>query len=190
MFRSPSDLRGLIALVALGTAGCPEPGVYRRGVNLNVLQFEYRSPTMGVHPDTSVLRDPNNPFAKGAGPETKWDVESFAVPAPRFYMWATALANEPIGENQWYTGNALRDIYNLEQAEAEDLVFVRQLAIDAYQTTLDAFPGSVTFDATGRIPFALGPLAYEGIVSLGGTPVGWKLLYSDDGEAVVVRDAP
>jgi hypothetical protein len=49
----------ILALLT-GLAACDRGGEYREGIDLSTLEFNYFSPTMGVHPDTSVLDDPNN----------------------------------------------------------------------------------------------------------------------------------
>lgn len=188
MSRSTSSV---LLAATLWLAGCPEPGVFRLGVNLNNLELELTSTDMGIFPDRSVLRERNNPFAKGTDQFTKFDIESWGVPVPRFYVWASALAKEPTGENQFYTAGALRDIYNLEQVDPDELYLVREMAIRAYQSVLDNFPDSVTFDASGRIPFALAPLAFDGIESLGGTPEGgWVRVATPDGGTTVVKVGP
>ena len=65
---------------------------------------------------------------------------------------------------------------------------VRGLAIDGYQSVLDNFPDSVTYDATGTIAYPLAPSAYAGIEALGGTVEGgWVRIPQDDGSTVVVQ---
>ena len=67
-------------------------------------------------------------------------------------------AYEPTGENQLYTGMALSDMWTFEEAKGADLVFVRQMAIDAFQSVLDNFPDSVSYLADGVTFFPLAPL--------------------------------
>ena len=65
---------------------------------------------------------------------------------------------------------------------------VRDMTIAAFQSVLDNFPGSVTFDVTGTIPFSLPPLAYREIVDMGGTVEnGWVLIETANGGAEVIR---
>ena len=91
-------------------------------------------------------------------------------------------------EEQFYTALQLHEVYDQELAEPEDLVFVRDMAIRGYQSTLDNFPGAVTYDATGRMPFEVGPLAIDGILALGGVVEnGWVKIITADGGATVVR---
>ena len=130
----------------------------------------------GIHPSQTVLQDEGNPFRAGLGPETKWLIEShddtipeYAGSIPRFYAWATMTAYEPTGENQLYTGMALSDMWTFENKGA-DLVFVRQMAIDAFQSVLDNFPDSV-LRADGVTFFPLAPLPTTAS-STGGEPQG------------------
>jgi len=44
----------------------------------------------------------------------------------------------------------------------------------------------VTYDASGTIAWPLAPLAFDGIVSLGATPVGWEAIETTDGDVLVV----
>jgi len=157
-------------------AACQDGGEYREGMDLSLLEFNYYSPTMGIHPDTVVLDDPNNIFSNGLTSETKWTLESNKDRAGHtvacFYAWATELAFDPRGENQYYTATALHDMYLREESKPEDIYAVRDLAIDAYQAVLDQFPGSVSYLADGETTFDLEPLACQGIIDLGGTPDG------------------
>lgn len=177
--------RSACSALALILMGCAEPGVFRRGVNLNALEFEVQDLTFGVHPSQVALVHPDNPFVD-ASVEMKWEVESTMGPIPRAYIWATMLAREPIGENQFYAANALGDIYRLGLTDDSDLIYVREMAIAGFQQVLDSFPDSLTYDASGRIGYPVPPLAYDGILALGGTPVGWVAVATEDGGRTVV----
>ena len=87
-----------ISLSLLLTA-CTRGGEYREGMDLSTLEFNYFSPTMGVHPDDVVLDDPNNIFASGMTSETKWTLEGNkdreGLTVACFYAWATELAYDP-----------------------------------------------------------------------------------------------
>jgi hypothetical protein len=177
-------------LLTLGLAACEpvDDPQYRYGVQLAELEFVLSNTEMGIHPDTSVLTDPNNPFSGGVTLETK-----FAVlvdgPIAGFYAWASSLASVPTGEDQFYTAVNLHGIYEEELAEPGDLPFVRDMAIRAYQSTLDNFPGAVTYDATGRLAFQLAPLCILGIESLGGVVEnGWFVVEAEDGELIAVQN--
>ena len=111
---------------------------------------------VGLVPNTCVLEDPENPYRETATLEfdvnnpdpdqlTKFDLFIQLPTGPtgakaRFYLWATALARRPSGENQWYTALALHELWDA----AEDQV-VQIQALRAYKSTLDNFFGSVTF---------------------------------------------
>ncbi len=119
----------------------------------------------GVGFETCVLTDPENPFADVATPEfnvnnpdarTKFDLAN-AIPAgptgakARYYLWATALARFPSGENQWYTARALHELFD---ANSDELI--REQALKAYRSVLDNFFGSVTFfTCCGGVSFSV-----------------------------------
>lgn len=179
--------RAIVLLPALALIGCagdlPDPE-YRYGVVLADLVFEVTDPDMGIHPNRSILADPNNPFAEGISLDGKF--AAFAdSPVAGFYGMGTALANEPTGEHQFYTANALELIYGGEPVP-DDPAVVRDMAIRAYQSVLDNFPGSITYDASGRPAFELGPAAIDGIDRLGGVVAnGWRKVPTDDGFTAV-----
>lgn len=167
--------------------GCTlPPGEYRYAVDLSGLEFLPFSPDEGVHPDTSVMADPNNPFADGIGADTKWDALS-AGPVPGFYAMATALAQVPSGECQYYAASSAQGIYEGELAADEDLWLARDLAVRGYRVVLETFTDDVTYDETGTWSFAVAPLAYEALLELGGDTSGYALITGDDGEQAVVQ---
>ena len=57
----------------------------------------------------------------------------------RFYLWATALARSPSGENRWYVAQALHELWD---ANGDEIIRVQTLR--AYRSVLDNFFGSVT----------------------------------------------
>jgi hypothetical protein len=178
-------------LLAFGLAGCTQPEApgYLYGHNLTQLEFEITDLKMGIHPDTSVLEDENNPFRGGmAGPEIRWVINDEASHAAGFYSWATLLANQPIGENQYYTALKLRALHDEGEVSAAALPFVRDMAIGAFQAVLDHFPGSATYDITGTIPYRLAPLAYQQILEMGGSVEGgWVLVQTANGGVEAVQ---
>jgi hypothetical protein len=188
MMMTRTILAGLMVLMlVLGPACDVPPAEYVYGVDLTGLTFNLHTANMGVYPDTSVLEDPHNLFAHSAiAPDTKWDINNFAGPVAAFYCWATMLTREPTGEHQYYTATALADIWDTALAPDAALPFVRQMAIDAFQSVLDSFPGSVSYDITGTWSFRLAPLAYEGIVEMGGSVKGWVLVQTPDGGTEVI----
>lgn len=175
-----------VLFVGLGACEVPAPE-YEYGVVLGDLELELFSENVGVFPDTSVLYDPNNPFRDGVTGDMKFQILDDG-PIAGFYVFATVLAREPTGENQYYTANQLQQVFALGLAEADELALVRDLAIRGYQNVLDVFTGAVTYDVTGRIAYDLMPLAILGIEALGGEPAnGWKLVPGDDGQLVAVQ---
>lgn len=180
--------RALFALGLAALAGCDTPTAsYDYGVQLNDVEFNLHSVEMGVYPSLDVLADPANPFAAtGMGRETKWDILSYEAWPAAFYAWATFLTQEPTGEAQFYTATAAANLYAYRDCEPDDLYYVRQIAIDGFQVVLDEFPDSVTYDVTGTYAYPLAPLAYQGIVGLGGVPRGWALVTGEDGTQAVV----
>jgi hypothetical protein len=179
------NMKRLNLCLLLSVTACERGGEYRLGVDLSTLEFNYYSPQMGVHPDASVLEDPNNLFSDGMTSETKWVLEAEkdrpGHTVACFYAWATELAYDPQGEHQYYTAAALHDMYLRQESEPGDIYSVRDLAIDGYQALLDHFPGSVSYLADGATTFDLEPLACQAIVDLGGTPEG-DCDSLDDGE--------
>ena len=145
-----------------------EPPEYVYGFNVAEIDFQVHDLDMGVYPNNSLGQDPNNPFAStGVGTEERWQI--FDVGAvPGFYAFGTYLLQEPTAENQFYTAKAAHDIYLTEQAPAEELWAVRQIALSGYYAVLEYFPDGVTYDATGTVSWPVAPLAEEGIVALGG----------------------
>ena len=127
----------------------------------------------GVGFETCVLGDPENPFAKVATPEfnvndpdaaTKFELANSIPAGPtgaqaRFYLWATALARFPSGENQWYTARALHELF-----DANSDTLIQEQALKAYRSMLDNFWGSVTFfECCGGVSFSVNLICIEQI---------------------------
>ena len=124
---------------------------------------------VGIFDETCVLDDPENPYALAATLEfdvnnpdpnqpTKFDLLENIPPGPsgakaRFYLWATALARTPSGENQWYTARALHELFDANSNPISKDEIVRAQALKAYRSVLDNFFGSVTF--FGVVPASL-----------------------------------
>ncbi len=174
-----------VLLVSLAGCAVP-PGSYHYGDDLRDLAFVPYSPDEGVHPDTSVMYDPNNPFQEGIGEETRWEVLA-SGPVHGFYAMATALVQVPTGENQYYTAASAQGIYEGELAAAEDLWLARDLAVRGYRVVLDEFTDDVTYDETGTYAWPVAPLAYQALLELGGDTSGYALVTADDGQQVVVQ---
>lgn len=173
-------------LLLLPLTGCAvEPGEYRYGDDLTQLEFLPYTQLEGVHPDVSVMSDPNNPFSDGIGTDTKWDVLT-SGPVHGFYAFATSLVQVPTGEHQLYTASAAHQIYDQELAAPGDLWLAREIAVKGYRQVLETFTDDVTYDATGTYFFAVAPIAYNGLLDLGGDTTGYALITTDSGEQAVV----
>ena len=116
---------------------------------------------VGINDETCVLDDPENPFIDTAivqfdenDPESeafnKFELANDIPAGPsgaksRFYYWATALAQRPDGENQYYTALALHELYTvqIQQTGFGDPI-VQNQALEAYRSLLDNFFGSLT----------------------------------------------
>lgn len=115
---------------------------------------------VGVYPENCVLGDPENPFITTTivefdenappGTDDKFDLLATIPEGPtgakaRFYFWATALARRASGENQWYTAQALHELFDANSNVLSTDELVREQALKAYKSVLDNFWGSVTF---------------------------------------------
>jgi len=147
------------------------PAEWYYGEDLSQLAIVPISWDEGVYPDTSVLADPNNPFAEGIDAEIKWEILSTDC-VPGFYAFATALAMQPTGEHQFYTSQFLQTVYDSARLAPEDTYWGWSAAVRGYQVILDEFPDSVTYDITGTLAYPLAPLAYDAILQMGATPIG------------------
>ena len=177
-----------LGLVVLAAA-CGDTQEYRLGFNTTGIQFELFSETEGIHPSEVTLDNPRNPFREFAiGEDTKFGILDDGGNAGAFYAWATVLAGQPTGENQFYTATKLRDIFQANEVAQEDRETVRQMAIEGFQRVLDCFPDSVRFDVTGTFSTRLATPAYREILELGGVPQGdWVLVENSNGNPTVVR---
>ena len=176
---------GLLILVA----ACGDPREYRVAIDTQEVTFEFFSSTEGIYPSRVTLSNPNNPFVRySIGAETKFAFEDGPSSAAGFYAWATALTNEPTGENQFFVGSNLRGLLEAAEVPDDQRESVRELAIAAFQSVLDNFPDSLLFDATAARSFRLATPSYLGIIELNGKPEGdWVLVQDEDGNPVAVR---
>lgn len=181
--------RGTLTSLFLSLGGCVEGPPYYYAEKIVDRSFTPLNEHVGIYPDISVLNDPQNPFKGHAiGTQTRWQIEADGDPVAGFYCWATLLASIPTGEHQFYTALNLKAIFELERTSEEDLEKVRSLAIRAFQTVLDEFPQSVTYDRTGKIPYGLATLAYRSILDLEGVPQGgWTLVSTPEGGEVAIK---
>jgi hypothetical protein len=163
--------------IALALGGCTRTPTYLYGQDYSRVHFHISGPNMGVYPDQTVLTEPNNPFANNppnyncapdAGNECKahWDLQANAGPVVAFYSWATIDALSPGGEYQYYAALDLQQIYQTGQADAADLPTAERLAVAGYQSVLDNFPLSVTYDKDGITSYSLADLSLAAIVAI------------------------
>lgn len=113
---------------------------------------------VGVFPETCVLEDPENPYAtttilefneNNPGAENKFDLYNAIPRGPtgakaRFYLWATALARQASGENQYYTALHLHELFDANSNVLSEDELAREQALKAYRSVLDNFFGSIT----------------------------------------------
>jgi hypothetical protein len=176
----------LLPILALASCAV-EPPEYDYGMSLSRVAFNLYSEDMGVHPSMDVLADPGNPFAlSGVSVEGKWQILEAGHWPATFYAWATVLTAEATGETQFYTALSAQQIYERRDCDSQDLYYVWQIAVDGYQTVLDEFSDSVTYDATGTVAYPLAPIAFANMEALGATPQGWVMVEGQDGTVTVV----
>ena len=176
--------KSLALILVLCAVACGDDSArYRFGENITGIQFELFSETEGIHPSEVTLSNPHNPFREFIiGEDTKFDILDDGGNAAAFYAWATVLAGQPTGENQYYTATKLRDIFFANEVPQQDRQIVRQMAINGFQRVLDCFPDSVFFDTTGTFSRRLATPAYLEILELGGAPEGDWILVEDSNE--------
>ena len=151
---------------------------------------------IGIFPETCVLDDPNNPYARtpfvtpdpsddNEPPGVEFNNAKFALanaapsPKARFYVFATALAIAPTGENQWYTARALHELFTASGSE-----LIKNQAIRAYRSNLDNFFDQATFFVANFLPAPPpGGIAYPNKIreltamDLALTPTGYTPLF-------------
>jgi hypothetical protein len=162
--RGKHVLLALLGTAALVSAGCNSERDEGDGELINTIVLptdvvlDLYCEDVGVHPETCVLNDPENPFATTTiiefdvnNPEAsnKFDLFNSLPAGPsgakaRFYFWATALAQRPSGENQFYTALALHELFDANSNAISQDELVREQALKAYRSLLDNFFGSVT----------------------------------------------
>jgi hypothetical protein len=96
----------------------------------------------GIADSRCILDDPENPYARSlVNDENKFELYDESPSAKSdFYLWATALARAPTGENQYYTALSLHDLYTQGGSEV-----ARNQAKRAYRSLLDNYFDSLTF---------------------------------------------
>ena len=185
----------MVGLAALVAAGCESPDdsdgtLFNEIVLPTDTLLNLACAEVGVGFETCVLEDPENPYAfiptfefnvnDPDGPSKFQLVEG--IPAgptgakARFYLWATALAREPSGENQWYTAQALHELFNYNSDE-----LIRNQALKAYQSVLRNFFGSFTVFEFG--PVTLNEVTADNLYRTEST--GWRRLVDGDPSNVI-----
>jgi len=157
-------LLALLGTAALVSAGCTSERDDGDGQLINTIVLptdvvlDLHCEDVGVHPEACVLQDPENPFAtttiiefdaNNPDADNKFELFNSLPPWPsgaqaRFYFWATALAQRPSGENQYFTALALHELFDANSNAISQDELVREQALKAYRAVLDNFFGSVT----------------------------------------------
>ena len=177
-------LLALLGAATLLAAGCNSERDEKDGELINALilptdvVLNLYCENVGIGSENCVLDDPENPFAtttilefdvNNPGAENKFDLFNEIPAGPtgakaRFYFWATALARRQSGENQFYTAQALHELFDANSNVLSTDELVRTQALKAYRSVLDNFFGSVTvftccpgLSPTGEpVPFPVG----------------------------------
>ncbi len=149
-------LRSLLAVsVLLTVAACSDGDDVGDGRILNnmVLPLDntltLQCPDVGLVDEFCILDDPQNPYARAAIDDvTKFELAA-GSPTPKsdFYLWGTAQARNPRGENQYYTALALHRLYSRDLSN----IAARDQAKRAYRSVLDNYFGSVTYFLVGDL---------------------------------------
>jgi hypothetical protein len=167
---------------------CGEPAQHRFGLQVAGMLYAPVSARAGVHPDASIVADPNNPFRTAPlGSDTKWRLLEAGGSVAAFYAFATALVAEPTGEHQFYAAQLLAEIARtgslVDLARRDEVL---RTAVAGYQAVLDHFPDARGYDATGTTSYRLATPAYKAIVALGAKVEGdWVLVRTAAGEEAV-----
>ena len=147
----------VLCVLALFLGGCEGPGADDGVLSNSILLptdtlLNLACADVGINNESCVLEDPENPyvlvpiveFINADNPGNKFDLFNQIPAGPtgakaRFYFWATALANSPSGENQFYTALALHELWDLNSDP-----LIQEQALKAYRSQLDNFFGTVT----------------------------------------------
>jgi hypothetical protein len=149
-----------LSLVIVFIMGCDvEDGEITNAVELPMdTELDLYCENAGIHPENCILDDPDNPFRTVSITENvygeddegnqvqiletnKFDLAD-GCPSTKslFYLWATALAKGPSGENQYYTAQSLHQLYTEGGSEN-----AKEQAKKAYRAVLDNFFDSATW---------------------------------------------
>ena len=172
-------------LLVANLLGCAPQPYYYRGINLLSIEFELVSDEHGIYPNSEILGHETNPFPDPLF-DGKWDIESFGHAPASYYAWASQIAVEPTGENQFYTAMALTNLYQFEMVDDYERYYVWKMAVQAHESVLINFPNSISYLADEISSFSLAPLSYEALGNLGSDRSNWIEITLDDGSVAIV----
>ncbi len=182
----------LASALGLSLAGCGGGGGGGKANNELQLPLDYVldlfCPNAGINDEKCILDDPDNPYARSAiNDVTKWDLFNDSPSAKSdFYLWATALAKSPNGENQYYTALALHDLFTQGGSEV-----ARDQAKAAYRSLLDNFFDSQTFYEGGaQLDFIPDTDFLYSDWGAGSAAAGWDGGYTGDADFTPVWYLP
>lgn len=145
----------LLVVVSIAfTLGCREVDE-NDGLVINAIELPVDSSLVlycedaGIAAEPCILDDPDNPYAlTPINDDNKFALNDAAPSAKaRFYLWATAQAMSPRGENQFFVGQALQQMFGESGSE-----LARSHALRAYRSVLDNYFYSATFFEADFLP--------------------------------------
>lgn len=117
---------------------------------------------VGIANNGCVLYDPQNPYANSlVNEDNKWDLSDASPSAKsRFYVWATAMAHDPKGVNQYLTAVSLHELYTegLSLNAKEQAIRAYRSVLDNYYDSLLYYTGNVPLDLLADVDFFFDPL--------------------------------
>ena len=157
-------------LLVANLHGCAPQPYYYRGLNLLSIEFELVSDEHGIYPNSEILGHETNPFPDPLF-EGKWDIESFGHAPASYYAWASQIAVEPTGENQFYTAMALTNLYQFEMVDDhKEFMYGKWRYKPTIQYTVYQTPSLIW--QMESLAF-LAPLSYEALGNLGADRSNW-----------------
>jgi hypothetical protein len=116
-------------------SGCVDDGEENSEIVVPTdLELNLYCENVGIYPETCVMDDEDNPYRfVSVDEESKWDLSS-GYPKADFYLWATALASQSMGENQFNVAENLHKLYTINGSE-----IMKIQTIKAYKSVLENF---------------------------------------------------